>query len=63
MTLDSAEGAFSGWSSNHEEATLFNALESYFLLGGDWCCSSRERNEGRLYAVDPPKLIAPGRGK
>jgi hypothetical protein len=59
VTLDSAEGAFSGWSSNHEQAMLFNALESYFLLGGDWCCSSRDRNEGRLYAVDPPKLTMP----
>ena len=63
VTLDSAEGAFSGWSSNHEEAMLFNALESYFLLGGDWCCSSRERNQGRLYPVDPPKLTMPRKGK
>ena len=63
VTLDSAEGAFSGWSSNHEEAMLFNALESYFLLGGDWCCSSRQRNEGRLYPVDPPKLTMPRKGK
>ena len=63
VTLDSAEGAFSGWTSNHDEALLFNALETYFLLGGDWCCSSREGNEGRLYPVDPPKLTMPRKGK
>ena len=62
VTLDGAEGAFSGWTSNHDEALLFNAIEAHFLLGGDWCCSSRERNEGRLYPVDPPKLTIPQKG-
>jgi hypothetical protein len=62
VTLDDAEGAFRGWTSDYGQAVLFNALEQYFVLGGDWCCSSRERNEGRLYQVDPPKLAVPRRG-
>ena len=60
--LDDAEGAFGGWATNLDEAYLFENLEKYFLLGGDWCCSSREANIGRLYPVDPPKLKVPPKG-
>ena len=56
LRLTDAEGAFDGWDSNHDEGYLFNKLEQFFLLGGDWCCSSREANQGRLYPLDPPKL-------
>ena len=62
LVLDDAEGAFGGWATNHDEAYLFENLEKYFLLGGDWCCSSREANIGRLYPVDPPKLKVPPKG-
>ena len=62
VTLDDAEGAFGGWESDFEQAAGFANLESFFLLGGDWCCSSREANVGRLYPVDPPRLRVPARG-
>ena len=48
-----------GWVSDYDQAIMFKHTESYFLLGGDWCCSSRVANEGRLYPVDPPPLVAP----
>ena len=62
VTFDDAEGAFGGWESDFEQAAGFANLESFFLLGGDWCCSSREANVGRLYPVDPPRLPVPARG-
>ena len=62
LAQNCAEGAFRGWESEPAQALVFNTIERFFLLGGDWCCSSRERNEGRLYPVDPPKLAVPRRG-
>ena len=62
LRLSDAEGAFGGWDSNWEEGYLFKSLEKWFLLGGDWCCSSREANVGRLYPLDPPGLRMPARG-
>ena len=59
ITLSDAEGVFSGWTSMRTQANMFNRLEQYFLLGGDWCCSSRRANDGRLYPYDPPVLTAP----
>ena len=56
LRLSDAEGAFGGWVSQREEGHAFNRMEQYFLLGGDWCCSSRRANDGRLYPVDPPVL-------
>ena len=58
MRLSDAEGAFRGWSSRRAQGQMFNLLESYFMLGGDWCCTSRTANDGRLYPVDPPRLNA-----
>ena len=59
LRLSDAEGAFRGWESDPTQALVFNTIERFFLLGGDWCCSSRVANEGRLYPVDPPPLVAP----
>ena len=59
LRLSDAEGAFRGWESEPTQALVFNTIERFFLLGGDWCCSSRVANEGRLYPVDPPPLVAP----
>ena len=59
LRLSDAEGAFRGWETDPTQALVFNTIERFFLLGGDWCCSSRVANEGRLYPVDPPPLVAP----
>ena len=56
LRLSDAEGIFSGWRTQPQQAQAFNTMEGYFLLGGDWCCSSRRANDGRLYNVDPPRL-------
>ena len=56
IKLSDAEGAFSGWRLNRPQGEMFNALERFFMLGGDWCCSSRRANDGRLYPIDPPRL-------
>ena len=59
LHLSDAEGAFAGWvgpASASSQGELFALMERYFLLGGDWCCTSRRANEGRLYPVDPPRL-------
>ena len=58
IRLTDAEGAFNGWSSNPSQGVMFNHLEMYFMLGGDWCCTSRRANDGRLYPIDPPRLKA-----
>ena len=60
LKLLDAEGAFSGWDVEKHEWQAFNLLEKYYLLGGDFCCTSREANEGRLYPQDPPRLRGPG---
>ena len=36
IRLTDAEGAFNGWSSNSSQGVMFNHLEMYFMLGGDW---------------------------
>lgn len=59
LRLSDAEGAFGGWVSGRQEAEMFRRLEQYFLLGGDWCCTSRHDNDGRLYPLDPPPLRHP----
>ena len=70
LRLSDAEGVFSGWSAaagggggggggwlmSPGRGDTFKTMESYYLFGGDWCCSSRRANEGRLYPVDPPRL-------
>ena len=63
LRLSDAEGVFSGWTGaggswlgGGGQGEAFKLMESYYLLGGDWCCSSRRANEGRLYPVDPPRL-------
>lgn len=63
LRLSDAEGVFSGWTGTRGswlrgggQGEAFKLMESYYLLGGDWCCSSRSANEGRLYPVDPPRL-------
>ena len=56
LKLSDAEGAFHGWADHTAQGEMFNALEAFFMLGGDWCCTSRRANDGRLYPVDPPKL-------
>ena len=58
IRLSDAEGLFSGWADDAAQAEEFGLVEQYFLLGGDWCCTSRVNNEGRLYPVDPPRLRA-----
>ena len=67
LHLSDAEGAFGGWERDDDplEAQMFSTMEKYFLLGGDWCCTSRHANDGRVYPLDPPPLRMPGgtRGK
>lgn len=59
IRLSAAEGAFSGWVSEAEQARLFTTMTEYFLLGGSWCCSSRDKDEGRVYYRKPPVLRLP----
>ena len=63
LRLSDAEGIFSGWAGGGGGWMMapgggdtFKTMESFYLFGGDWCCSSRTANEGRLYPVDPPRL-------
>lgn len=63
LRLSDAEGIFSGftgagggWMMAPGRGDTFKTMESFYLLGGDWCCSSRTANDGRLYPVDPPRL-------
>jgi len=56
LRLSDAEGLFGGWHAQLDKGALFNQLEGWFLLGGDFCCTSRHDNEGRLYPNDPPRL-------
>jgi hypothetical protein len=65
IRLSDAEGLYGGWVLKDDpefarQATAFKTMESFFLLGGDWCCSSRRANDGRLYPVDPPQLPKAG---
>jgi len=41
------------------EAQMFQTMVQYFILGGDWCCTSRRENDGRVYPLDPPTLRMP----
>ena len=56
LRLSDAEGVLGGWETDRAHGMVFQTLEQYFLLGGDWCCTSRRANDGRLYPVDPPRL-------
>ena len=57
LRLSDTEGLLKRWEAQVETGRLFNQLETYFMLGGDFCCTSRRANEGRLYPADPPKLL------
>ena len=56
LRLSDAEGLFGGWRAQPDKGAVFNLLEGHFMLGGDFCCTSRRANEGRLYPPDPPRL-------
>ena len=56
LRLSDAEGLLAGWEARPDVGQTFNGLEAYFMLGGDFCCTSRRANEGRLYPIDPPQL-------
>ena len=48
LRLTDAEGLFGAWEAHPEVGRVFNLLETYFLFGGDFCCTSRRANDGRL---------------
>ena len=56
LHLSSTLGIFSGFDKTRcNQAYMFNTMMAYFLYGGSWCCSSRDKEEGRaLYANPPP---------
>ena len=64
LRLSDAQGAFSGWESNHLQARLFQTMMEYYLLRGAWCCSSRGHGneDGRVYTATPPPLRIPPSG-
>ncbi len=62
LRLSDAEGAFSGWESDANEARLFATLMDYYVHRGAWCCSSRNQarqDDGRVYVKGPPGLRMP----
>mmetsp|Transcript_7493 Transcript_7493/g.12720 ORF Transcript_7493/g.12720 Transcript_7493/m.12720 type:complete len:806 (+) Transcript_7493:15-2432(+) len=59
LLLSNAEGAYSGWVSHAEEGKLFRTLIEYYILGGSWCCTSRNKDEGRVYSANPLPLRMP----
>jgi hypothetical protein len=56
LRLSDAAGSFGGWETELQQAFLFRTLMEYFIHGPSWCCSSRNKDEGRAYAKAPPPL-------
>lgn len=62
IRLSDAEGVFSGWESERNEALHFNTMMDYYVHRGAWCCSSRnqaQQDDGRVYVTPPPRLRVP----
>ena len=59
LVLADAEGVFGGWESEPQQARLFQTMMDYFILGGSWCCTSRDKDDGRAYYKRPPGLRMP----
>jgi len=59
LHLTNAAGSFGGWETERQQAFLFNTLMEYFIYGSSWCCSSRNKDEGRTYPKMPPTLRIP----
>ena len=61
LRLSDAEGAFSGWETDRQQAKLFGTMMQYYLHRGAWCCSSRNNGneDGRVYTREPPPLKMP----
>ena len=61
LRLSDAEGAFGGWETDKQQATLFSTMMEYYLHRGAWCCSSRNNGneDGRVYTKNPPPFKIP----